>query len=166
LKNQLNTILALSKIEEIDYEAKFYGEVDDVEYYEKCYKLIKELKLEHRIYLLPRISAAELYKEYEKADIIVLPSHSEGTPNVILESFAYGRLCIASNIIQHRDIFQNAAMLFDPNDVYEIHKKIVNTFYMSTDEKNIEIERNYNYVKRNYSTQNMVKDYYKLFFGD
>ncbi len=70
------------------------GEVTSRETQRKLEQSIKNLKLNDIIQQLPPVN--DLGKHYINAHAIILPSRSEGAPNVILESFAAGRPVIAS----------------------------------------------------------------------
>lgn len=52
-------------------------------------------------------------------DILVLPSHVEGTPNVVLEAFASGRRVVASNVGGVPDLLTSATLgtLVPPRDI-------------------------------------------------
>lgn len=53
-------------------------------------KQVKELNLENQIKFLGRLNTSELVSQYKKADVFVLCSTSEGSPNVLLEAMSYG----------------------------------------------------------------------------
>lgn len=59
---------------------------------------IAKKKLEHSIRLLGGVSHADLMHWYRAADVLVLPSVSEGVPNVLLEAAACGTPFVASNV--------------------------------------------------------------------
>lgn len=63
----------------------------------------------------------------EKCHCTVLPSHGgEGVPNVLLESAAMGRVCIASNINGSKDVINDnkTGFLFNPKDTSDLVDKI------------------------------------------
>ena len=65
----------------------------------------------------------------EKCHCTVLPSHGgEGVPNVLLESSAIGRVCIASNINGSRDVIDNGktGYLFETKNSKDLVEKIEN----------------------------------------
>ncbi len=59
---------------------------------------IDRLGLDERIKLLGPRPQLELPDWYRAADVFVLPSHSEGVPNVLLEAMACGLPCVASRV--------------------------------------------------------------------
>lgn len=61
-------------------------------------ELIKQLNLTKHVSVVGRKSYAEIPKWLNAADMLVLPSHGEGLPNVVLEAMASKRAVIASNI--------------------------------------------------------------------
>jgi len=54
--------------------------------------------LGERVRLLPRQALARVPAVMAAADVLVLPSHSEGTPNVVLEALASGRRVVATGV--------------------------------------------------------------------
>lgn len=74
----------------------------------------------------------------EKCHCTVLPSHGgEGVPNVLLESAAMGRICVASNINGTDDIITEGinGYLFRVKDVESLHKCMENIIKLDWIEK-------------------------------
>jgi colanic acid/amylovoran biosynthesis glycosyltransferase len=71
-------------------------------------RLIRELRLQDQVLLRGQIPQSELSAFYRHADLVVLTSHSEGLPVVLMEAMAHGRLVLAPAIsgipelIEHR----------------------------------------------------------------
>ena len=61
---------------------------------------------------------------------VVVPSHHEGGPKIILEASASGRLIFASNIPGCRNLIKNNinGILFEKSDPRDLAKKIIQTF--------------------------------------
>ena len=59
---------------------------------------VDRLGLGERVRLLGPRRQAELPDWYRAADVFVLPSHSEGVPNVLLEASACGLPCVATRV--------------------------------------------------------------------
>ena len=63
---------------------------------------------------------------YEAADIVVMPSRSEGTPNVILEAMRYGRPIVATRVgsVPSMLLDGQQAILVDPGDTESLATSI------------------------------------------
>ncbi|WP_066055689.1 glycosyltransferase family 4 protein [Robertmurraya korlensis] len=64
----------------------------------------------------------------EMCHCTILPSHGgEGVPNVLLESAAMGRICIASNISGSRDVVNHEinGYLFEPKDNNDLTNQVI-----------------------------------------
>jgi len=71
------------------------GGVDDPEYAEECYALVRQLNLEDKIIFTGRVNIVEYF---EKLDFTLLTSISEGQPLSVLESFAARRPCVTTDV--------------------------------------------------------------------
>lgn len=71
------------------------GGVDDQEYADECYALVKQLNLEDKIIFPGRVNIIEYF---EKLDFTLLTSISEGQPLSVLESFAARRPCVTTDV--------------------------------------------------------------------
>lgn len=71
------------------------GGVDDEEYAEECYALVKQLSLEDKISFTGRVNIIEYF---EKLDFTLLTSISEGQPLSVLESFAARRPAVTTDV--------------------------------------------------------------------
>lgn len=81
---------------------------------------IAKLGLASKVSMMGYVSnVVELMKS---ADMLVMPSWSEGMPNVLLEAFEMRLPCIASDIPSHRQLVgdSGAAILFNPNSVPDL----------------------------------------------
>lgn len=71
------------------------GGVDDEEYAQECYALVKQLGLNDKIIFPGRVNIKEYF---EKLDFTLLTSISEGQPLSVLESFAARRPCVTTDV--------------------------------------------------------------------
>ena len=69
-----------------------------------------------RFMLRPRSADVERY--LRAADLLVLPSHREGLPNVVLEAMASGLPCVAADVSGTRDLVQHGrtGYMYSPDD--------------------------------------------------
>lgn len=81
---------------------------------DKLIRRVREQKL--KVTFLDTIHNDNLFIEYNKAEIFVLPSLSEGNPKVLLEAMACQTLVMGSNIPGINNIIKNRinGLLFDP----------------------------------------------------
>lgn len=71
------------------------GGVDDQEYADECYALVKQLGLDEKIIFTGRVNIIEYF---EKLDFTLLTSISEGQPLSVLESFAARRPAVTTDV--------------------------------------------------------------------
>ena len=69
----------------------------------------------------------DVYSQMAAADVLVLPSWSEGMPNVVVEAFALGVPCLLSDIPAHRALCpdSDAAVFFAPDQAEQLTAAIV-----------------------------------------
>ena len=72
--------------------------IGDGEQFKVLKKMIVSLGLQNRARLVGSIPHEELYLWYSAADLLCLPSHREGWPNVIMEALACGRPVVATAV--------------------------------------------------------------------
>jgi len=85
--------------------------------YEKTRQAVEELRLEHKVRFLGRVSDLELISLYSMADVFVFPSFFEGFGLPPLEAMACGAPVITSNTSALPEVVGDAALLVDPYDV-------------------------------------------------
>lgn len=92
---------------------------------------LSEMVLEYNLcrkinFLGEKVLGEELYEEYINSDIFILPSISEGTPRVLLESMAFGTPVIASNVGGVPFTVKNRynGLLIDPRSSEEIVRAV------------------------------------------
>ncbi|RNC69649.1 MAG: glycosyltransferase family 1 protein [Desulfuromonadales bacterium] len=77
--------------------------------------------------ILGHVDEIELY--YRAADLFILPSYSEGMPNVILEAMASGLPCVATRVSGVTDLVQEAetGYTFTPGDAQSLKEALLMT---------------------------------------
>ena len=96
----------------------------DSNYMMKLKKLAHDLALSNRVIFKGWVGKDELWETFWCSDLFILPSKSEGMPNVILEALGCDLPCFGSNIPGIRDILQDDELLFDPWDEKAVSDKI------------------------------------------
>ena len=103
---------ALSMIKE-PFEMVFVGPMssgfrfDDYSYYNSVMKRIEKYGLENKVKFLGTVDEKIKIKEYQKADIFVLPSIGEGMSLVMLEAMASGLPVVVSDVSGVRDAIED-----------------------------------------------------------
>lgn len=87
------------------------GGVDDEEYGEECYNLVKQLELGTVIFT----GRVDIVKYMEKLDFTILTSISEGQPLSVLESLAARRPCVTTDVGCCRELLEGK-----PEDTFGI----------------------------------------------
>src|SRR5258708_1225078 len=76
---------------------------------------------------LESVDRFDLIPFYLASDLVVLPSHYDGFPNVLIEAAALARPALASHVGGMRDLVADgeSALLFDPGDEHGCRRAIV-----------------------------------------
>jgi len=91
---------------------------------ERLERRIKEFEAERFIKLLGFVPDQDLKILYQNAEAFVFPSKSEGFGLPGLEAMACGLPVLASDIPVFKEIYNNAALYFDPDNPKDIAQKI------------------------------------------
>ena len=105
-----------------DIKLIFVGKEDY--FYRQLQEKVKSLALEKQIVFVGFIAEDELQVYYENAQATILPSLMEGFGLTGLEAMQAGCLVLASAIPSLKEIYQDAAIYFDPLAVESIHATI------------------------------------------
>jgi glycosyltransferase involved in cell wall biosynthesis len=85
---------------------------------EKLQGLASELGVAGDVEVTGYLPDGELIHAYERADIFVLPSHSEGLPTVLLEAMSFGLAIVTTNIRGAADyLIEGENVLFVPPEM-------------------------------------------------
>ncbi len=159
-KNQMLPLYYLKNRKDFEGKIVFAGIIEDKAYYGKLIQFVRKNGLQEKVEFLGHIKNME--EEYRKADLVLLPSFAEGTPNVVLEAYAYGRPVIVSDIEAERDIVPNFRQRFGVNKPEGIEACIRYVQGMSGDVYRYMIEKNRNRVLQNYSIERMAESFYRI----
>jgi glycosyltransferase involved in cell wall biosynthesis len=86
--------------------------------------LVKKMRLENDIITTGYIPDSHLVVLYKNAEVFVFPSLYEGFGIPVLEAFYYGAPVACSNVSAIPEIAGDAAVYFNPKDVYDIANAI------------------------------------------
>ena len=92
----------------------------------KLESLIRDLDLEGEVKLLGSIPHSQLTPLYERADLVVLTSKSEGIPLVLMEAMAYGLLVLAPRITGIPELVSDGetGFLYQPGSTDDFVSKV------------------------------------------
>lgn len=124
LSKEKGVLTLLKAIKGIDMQLKIVG---DGPMREVCEKFVSENNL-NNVQFLGYKSGEELKQLYRNAAFLIIPSECyENQPMTIIESFAYGKPMIGSNIggIPEMIIDGQTGLLFEPGNDIELREKIV-----------------------------------------
>jgi alpha-1,3-rhamnosyl/mannosyltransferase len=88
-------------------------------------ELIRELGIERQVMILPTMAREDLPALYSAASALVFPSLYEGAGIPVLEAQACGCPIVASNIPAIGEFAGDAAVFFDPMNVTDIHRAMI-----------------------------------------
>lgn len=106
IKNLEIVLKVLPSIKDKNVSCKFYGPAEK-DYLKKLKRIIKENKLKNIEIKEENYNKKEQLKELDNAFIFILPSKSEGMPQVLIEAMARKKIVIASDILASRDLIIN-----------------------------------------------------------
>ena len=101
---------------------------------------------------------------YNKANLYVLPSLYEGSPNVLLDSINYSTPVLASNCSGVKDLIgKNRGYIFKINDEIDLEKKII--YIINNYNEALQKSKNAHQNLQNYTIKNS-KHYLDLIEND
>lgn len=158
-KNQMLILQYLKRHPDFQGKLIFAGYPVNKTYLFKLIHYIKTNNLQDKIEFLGYVD--DLKEEYGKADLVILPSLAEGTPNVVLEAYAYGRPVIVSDIEAERDVVRNSHLRFGVKSVTELDGCIQYVQGLSGEAYRQMLRENRQFVLQNYNIEEMVEAFYK-----
>lgn len=117
-KNVKTLLLALEKVKDVRFVK--CGQAHWPGAREELVKLAKELNLDFDF----KDYVEDLAAEYNKADLVVMPSFYEGFGFPVLEAMACGCPVVCSSATSLPELAGDAALIFNPNNVDELTEKI------------------------------------------
>lgn len=127
-------------------------------------KIIQDRKAEKFVRLLGFVEDDDLTALYRGSVGFVFPSLSEGFGLPGLEAMAAGTLALVSEIPVFREVYQDAAIYFNPLDSSSIAKAMRDVLEMDGQKRQKLIAYGQNFVKR-YSWSKMAQETLKIYEG-
>ena len=160
-KGLINLLTAWSKTKNNKWKLKIAGP-GETNYLKKIKDKIKSLKIENSVEYIGELNDKRKYKEYEKADLFVLPSFSENFGIVVPEALSSGLPVITTKQTPWHDLNKkNCGWCIEPNEI-----SLVNVFNkaLNMSQENLEI-MSFNAVKysENFYWKNIEKKFYALY---
>jgi glycosyltransferase involved in cell wall biosynthesis len=105
----------------------------------------------------------EIFKEYDRNDILILPSYTETWGIVILEAMARGLAVLASDLPTIREYFKNRrnGYLFEPGNINEMKKKIL--FLLDNPKEIKRISKNNLRDIKKFTEEKQIKKYGRVY---
>ncbi|WP_178988994.1 glycosyltransferase family 4 protein [Winogradskyella schleiferi] len=99
---------------------------------------LHDLNIVDHVVLTSKMEYCDVLKSMQKADVLVLPSVSEGLANVVIEAMALGLPVISSNAVGMSELVVNkkTGFLFENRDVNNLAETI--TYFNTAPQKEIE----------------------------
>lgn len=131
-------------------------------YTDECMKMVEEYGIGDSFKLLSK--RQDIENAYHEADVFCLPSHFEGTPNVICEAMASGLPIMASDVCDNPHfVRQNEnGWLFDQNNVEEMAKVIQKVSILDRNELAAMGQKSRDFAEKLCSEELFVNKYIKL----
>ncbi len=127
----IESVLQLNKVEKVHLVIVTPKNV----FAERLLKTIELMDAKQMISVHENISDENLSELYSHATAFVFPSLSEGFGLPVLEAFSVGTLALVSDIPVFHEVYANAALYFDPNNVDSIVSRMQKTLTLSKEEK-------------------------------
>ena len=133
LKGQCDLIraAALMKKDVPNVDVRIYGAGTDKGYYRMCQDLVAEHKLAGTVEFAGLTK--EPWKVYSDADVVALPSISEGFPYVVVEAMMCGAAIVASDVGGVREALGNTGLLTPSRNPEALAEAI--TYLLQNDEE-------------------------------
>lgn len=144
-----------------DYKIRIIGKITDDRYGERIRRYADAGGLSETVTIAGYSN--DMKGEYETADLVILPSLREGTPNIVLESFAYERAVVVSDIEPERELVENYRLRFEPHSEEELYGCIKYIESLADQEYEDMLEKHKKLVDEKYDLRKMTDSFLKLF---
>ncbi|MDG5816781.1 glycosyltransferase family 4 protein [Chitinispirillales bacterium ANBcel5] len=124
-------LLGILKKREVNTNMVFAGRLDSSEFVSFLKEQITANGLENRVFFVGECNAKQLRDWYNRSDILVLPSRSEGFPRVVLESQAMQRPVVAYDVggVSEALKVNKSGYVCDYGDIEGLAHKVTNLLF-------------------------------------
>ncbi len=158
----LDAVHLLQKEQQSNLKITLIGDITNPTTQQQIKETIHKYRLES---IIKQLSATNnILPHYLSADVTVLPSYSEGFPNVVIESLATGTPAIVSNAANHAEIIQHEinGWVFATGNSIALAKCLAAAIHMTRQELN-SMGAHGRLIANEYSIERMVKQYQQLY---
>lgn len=158
LKNQEAFIKLMDKLI-IRGTKKYFGIIqgNGVDVNENLINLLKTLKLTDHVQLLGHTNDIDRF--FDAIDMLVIPSRSEGFPNVAIEAIGRGCPVVGFDVGDLRMIVKNEECVVKINDLDQLLHEIEKYFDLPKNERTRLSEENLSHVISKFSIEKIEKEY-------
>ncbi len=160
VKNQMMVLQFIKENKSFTGKAVFAGRIEDKTYFRKLLRFIEANYLQDRVEFMGQVE--DMKELYQSADLVVLPSLLEGTPNVVLEAYLYYRPVIVSDSKTVKGVVTDPGMRFSLRGTKGIDKCINYIQSLSDEEYRLMLKKNREYVLDKYNVEKMTESYFQL----
>jgi len=125
------------------------------------YNYLKKNDLTNKVVLTDWIPHEKLPCYLNRLKLLILPSYTEGLPNVVLEAMACGTPCLCTSVGAISDIITDgmSGFILEDNDPRLIAERV--TSILKREDLNTVSQNARAYVQENYSKEHVGNDWYK-----
>lgn len=151
------------KYKDENYKIRIIGKITDHKYGERILRDMDSGDLSETVTIAGYSN--DMKREYENADLVVLPSLREGTPNIVLEAFAYERAVAVSDIEPEWELVEDDRLRFEPHSEEGLYGCIKYIESLTDQEYENMLEKHKKLVNEKYDLKKMT-DHFLLLFSE
>jgi len=161
-KGILNMVMAIPLVIKRSHSINFII-CGEGELASKIMGIIKNERLEGYVTLTGSIPHKDVPQYLNKMKLLVLPSYTEGLPNIILEAMACGTLVLATPVGTVPDVIKDSetGFLLKSNDPKHIAERIIELLNKPELLEKVSINA-YNFVRENFSYEKTLESWKKI----
>lgn len=92
---------------------------------EEAQRLCRSLKVERHTFFTGYVPTDRLHNLYQRSDIFVLPSYSEGLPYTVLDAMAFSKPIVSTLLPCLEEYLSGLALLISPGDIKALAQSVI-----------------------------------------